>query len=37
MKVKPSYTDVVQELFSIRKNMDPMQTNFRLKHISLMK
>jgi len=37
VKVKASYTDVVQELFNIQKNIDFMQTNFRLKHISLVK
>jgi len=31
LKVKPSYTDLVQELFNTQKNIDFMQTNFRCK------
>ena len=31
LKVKPSYIDVVQELFNIQRNIDFMQTSFRFK------
>jgi len=31
VKVKPSYTGVVQELFNIQKNIDFMQTDFRFE------